>query len=266
MTNHYFHSNRPVVLGLAGNAASGKTVTAVHLAPIASMVDESDDALEAPIQWNRLFFAMPIYQMVRARRDIEGAMAKDRMKYDIHDTLLEVFGNSPLYGAPPYARLVEMVHEIVATPITEDGKPRSFMQAVGTDICRAYDPECWVGWMSRKVEQLFREFRSELPEDSETRYAVVIDDVRFPNEAKFVAEQANGILLKLVVDPEVQAQRLFNRDGVVMSPEQLAHASEQSVNEIPDEWFTEIIDTTEMDVKDQVTYIRKVVMSRFGEL
>lgn len=257
-----FTPNHPLVLGLAGEAASGKTITAMSLAPIASMIADSEDG--ASILWNRLFFAMPLYEIVRTRRDIEGPDARDRMRYEIHSILLEVFGNSPLYGAPPYSQLVEMVEAIVAAPLTGGAKERSFMQTVGTDICRAYDPNCWVNWMRRKVNELYREFSRQLPEDSETLYGIAIDDVRFTNEAQYVANQPNGVLLKLTVDPEVQAQRIYDRDGIVMTPEQLSHPSERAVSEIPNELFSEVIDTSDMTVAEQVDHIRKVVTSITG--
>lgn len=271
-----YDSDLPIILGLAGEAATGKTTTANGLAPAARIKSGKDGG----IQWDHFYFAMPLYQMANARQTIEGAMAHDRMCYAIHNTLLEVFGTSPLHGAPAYDHLVEMVLEIAEFPCPKEGKPRSFLQHVGTEICRAYDPNCWVNWMKQKimkenalwrlenipkVEYVLDDVDGDLIDlEQDLKYGVVISDVRFVNEAEYVANHPNGILIKLTASDSVLYDRQMDRDGVAMTATQKAHASEQGVSQIPEEWFYKVLDTTEMSVKDQVYAVHNIAAEFAG--
>ena len=215
---------------------------------------------------------MPLYEMASIRRDIEGEKSYHRKRYEVHRVLLEVFGSNPLYGAPDYDKLISMVNEICELPIASEGKPRSFLQKVGTEICRAEDDNCWVNWMDRKIESDYRAFvqdwRKEIADDPDKQDEVpptwgsIISDCRFVNEAEFIYNHPNGILVKLTATPEERARRIHERDGKEMTAEQLSHASEKQVSLIPEEWFAEVVDTTGMSIEDQVTYIRKLVESR----
>ncbi len=51
--------------------------------------------------------------------------------------------------------------------VEDDTKPRRLYQYIGTDICRAYDPEIWVKLLRKKLTA-----------------DIAIDDLRFPNESK----------------------------------------------------------------------------------
>lgn len=278
----------PIVLGLKGGYCTGKTTTADGIAPAARMVGDRRD----PIVWDHLYFALPLYRMATARQSIEGDDAYDRMLYDIHNTLLDVFANNPLYGAPKYDDLVQMAYEIVEYPCPKEGKPRSFLQHVGTEIVRAYDDDAWVKWMSRKIKEEHRRFMWEnrklelccphapvredetIPATCEgpqydldnagSMYGVVISDCRFENEAKFVAEHPNGILVNLVVDPEVAHERQVRRDGYTMNGDQKNHRSEQELNGIPEDWYTKTIDTTYLTPADQIEAIKQLVAEVTG--
>lgn len=270
----------PIVLGLAGEAATGKTVTANGLAPAARVVKGDEEG----IYWEHLYFAMPLYQMSNARQTIEGDRAFDRILYQIHNTLLEVWPG-PAAGAPPYDELIEMVFKIAEYPCPKEGKPREFLQHVGTDICRDYDPDCWVAWMKQKVQREFASWRLEnrpqfnysldpeeiapdevidRMEEEVMKYGVVISDCRFPNEAEWIHNHPNGILVKLEATDEVLIERQLERDGAVMTESQKSHASELGVSQIPLEWFDHIMDTSEMSVKEQVYAVNQLAHEFIG--
>lgn len=263
-----FDPNSPIVLGLAGAAATGKTSAANILAPQTKIQFMGQDNEVPSIVWSHLFFALPIYEMATARNNIEGAYARDRMRYSIHSTLVDLFGSSPLFGAPSYTELVGMVEEIATLPFPLDGsKPRSFLQRVGTEICRGWDENCFVKHMSRKIGSEYYRLEKEVEDlDNPPFIGVVVSDVRFPNEADFIANNRNGILIKLECDDDVRKARQEARDGFLMSEDHDSHASESSVDLIDPSLYTAVIDTTDLSIKEQVNQINRVVEQYTGAI
>lgn len=267
-----FDPEKPLVLGIAGRSGVGKSALADVLAPRARISDLNAEK----IRWTHLFYAMPLYELASIRRTVQGTAAKDRQKYQVHALLTDVFGSSPLFGAPPYSKLVEMVEEIVSLPFPTDGsKPKEFMQKAGTDIVRAWDENAWVNWMRNKITKEFLAFRSENPtpdyadEDEEEvigkekLFGVVVSDVRFGNEAKLITEQPNGILIKLEADDEELAERQSKRDGRTLTPEMLKHPSE-GLAEIPEEWYDLVVDNTNLSIKETVEVVVELLESFTG--
>lgn len=264
-----FDPDLPIVLGLAGGSATGKTVTADGIAPPARIGGDHPNE-EPHILWDHLYYALPLYKLTSVRQTIEGQKTYDRMAYETLQILLDVFGSSPLYGAPDFNDLIQMVYEIVETPCPREGKPRTFLQHVGTDILRAYDEDVWVKWMERKIKDDHRLFLSENPEPPDNSdlfrpyYGVVVSDCRFPNEVDLIRKHPNGIMLKLTASTEVVAARQEERDGYVMDVPQKVHRSETSLNQIPDEWYDKIIDTDHMTIQEQVSYVKQIVTNFTG--
>lgn len=269
----HFDPDHPIVLGLAGRAGTGKTSTADRLAPQASTRFAHEDE-RVRVIWSHLFFALPLYELAAIRQGIEGVKARDRMRYQIHAALINVFGASPLYGAPPYEKLVDMVEEIATYPCQRDGKPRQFLQHVGTDIMRAHDENVWVKWMDRKIREEYLRFYEEylrpFEEDDHNLdglpplYAVVISDVRFPNEAEFIKAQPNGLLFRLTASDETIAKRQIERDGTEIDPEHKQHSSETSVDLIDHSLYDRVIETDNITLDEQVALIRLAVKEFTG--
>lgn len=256
-----FNTDYPIILGLAGQAGSGKTSTADAIAPLARVNDDTE-----LIVWNHISFALPLYQMVAARRKIEGEQRLDRIKYQLHATLLEVFGENPIFGAPPYPELVDLVTELASLPVSAEGtKPREFLQHAG-DLCRGVDPDCFVASARRRALKLYREHRiGELQygNDHVTRpFGVVISDVRFPNEARMILDQPNGMLVRLDASPAVRQARIEARDGQSHAA-LLNHASETALATIPEDWFDYIVDTDTLSLADQVARMKTFVNLHF---
>lgn len=91
---------------------------------------------------------------------------------------------------------------------------RAAIQYWASDVRRNHDPDYWVTLTREAV----------LPRIADGTN-VIITDVRFPNEAMMVSD-LGGTVVRIDVSPEVQAQRVMNRDGITLSPEQLTHYSE----------------------------------------
>ena len=229
-----------IVIGFGGLAASGKTTAANLIAPGHYMRYLDDDQKPIPIVWTKLSFAMPIKKIASILQQTQGENVFSRRCYQIHDALKELIGASVEYD-----ELVDMVYEVCAQEIPKTGKPRDFLQWIGTDFLRLKDNEVFVKWMRRQINyelSLFHKEVQELNTEDQQKLGIVIDDMRFENEINLVKEYPNNLTVKLLVDPHNAKARLEARDGHAMDESQLNHASER-INTFPEEWFDLIIDT-----------------------
>lgn len=271
-------SDMPVVLGLAGGYATGKTSTANAFAPKGRII-QPGQRHEMNIFWDHLYFAMPLYRMASAARDMDGPLALDRLRYEVHKTIIEAFNESPLYGGPGYHELVEMVEAIVRIPVPDEGKPREFLQKVGTDIGRAYDQNIWVRWMRREIMQKFYTFSHEnkrqdpccdhnctspLLDRPEPRYGVVLSDCRFANEVNLVKAFPEHVMIKFVSNGDKVLELDEKRGSRTMSPEQATHTSELGLTEVPDKEYDAIIDISDLSLEEQVKETKLVIQSKLG--
>lgn len=268
----------PVVLGLAGGYATGKTSTANALAPKGRIL-QPGQRHDMNIFWDHFYFAMPLYRMASAARDMQGPQSLDRLKYEIHNTLIEAFNGNPLYGAPNYKDLVSMVDQIADIPVPEDAKPREFLQKVGTDIGRAYDTDIWVKWMRREVMQKFAAFRWEhrdlepcCDHDCDDpaldrvspSYGVVLSDCRFDNEVAFVNSFDNSVMIRFIAGPDKVSALEEKRGNPTMTPEQATHASEKGLTDVDDSAYDAIIEISDLDLEQQVAATKQVVRDKLG--
>lgn len=250
--------DRPIVLGLAGEAGTGKTATANVLAPPARMAEPDKDG----IWWEPLAAAAPLYELASILQMTEGAKTFDRKAYAVHAVLVDLFGQ-PAYGAPPYEEVVELVYDLCCAPPPQGEKPRSFLQNTGARV-RELSPDCIVGWMGRKIVSLNAFFRQENKHlDPIPMFGVVLSDLRLENEVTFVRETTNGVMVKLTCDPQERQERLAKRDGgQVMSASQKGHNTETWIASANDACFDAVIDTTSLSLSQQVGRVLEVVQSK----
>lgn len=254
MDKKSFNPNYSAILGLCGKAGTGKTSVANMIVPKAqiALVQEDD---EAPIiELDHLFFAMPLYELASIKRHITGEKARDRMHFEVHNVLLDLFGGSPLYGVPPYKEFVNVVETIVDMPIERnlDKKPRTFLQNAGS-LCREIDPDCFVNWVKKTIKK-----RGAAAIEKDRDYICIVSDIRMPNEAKMIAYQTNGIVIRFDASDSVRKDRLYNRDGFLMSAEQASHVSE-NVESIPDEYISASLDTDDLTLESQTAATKKLL-------
>lgn len=238
----------PIIVGLCGLAGTGKTSVARGFVPLANATEILfDENLEGRnnvrLVLDHLFFAMPLYEMASIKTKTSGEFEKDRVRYALHDVLSDLFGKSPLYGAPPYCELVELVEWVADLPIEpEEYKPRTFLQRAGM-MCREYNKEAFVKWCDRKIKLNAAPYLEE-----EIPHLTFLSDMRMENEAEWVASQPNGVIVKYTASDDVRFDRLERRDGTLMTPEQRAHVSEREVESIVPHIE---IDTTHLDIEAQ---------------
>ena len=81
--------------------------------------------------------------------------------------------------------------------------PRFIMQQMGTEVCRAIHPNTWVMHLERNLKLL-----SEELEISIIDLNVVIDDVRFTNEADMLLDKG-AIIMKVIRSSYEETQSAF---------------------------------------------------------
>lgn len=242
----------PIFLGLSGKALTGKSSVAESLAPLVMAKEDDEDSPEY-IRWIKIDLAAPLYELATIRQLVDGESAEDRCLYEIHKVLVKIFGGSPLYGAPPYDELVDLVYEIAHCPCEKEGKARSFLQYVGTDVLRNSYPDVWINYLARSAKDEHRMYlrECELLDKNPGGFGVVIGDLRFKNEAEFIKAQSKGFLVKYTASPEVCQDRSERRDGFRVSFEQLTHSSENDLNDYSDSDYDLVLDTAQLSIKEQ---------------
>jgi hypothetical protein len=253
-----YNPDYPIVVGLAGKAATGKTAVAETIVPKASFGTNVNGLV-----WDHIFFAMPLYELYSIRTKIEGMNAQSRKLFATHETLYDLYGSSPLGNMPDYKNFVDLVNQINSEPVDYDGsKPRSFLQKIG-DYCRSYDEECFAKWGVRKANRIHSDYILSSEEEGETPHCILISDVRFINEAKAILSQPNGIIIKFEASDQVRRERILARDFVLMTDEQLSHRSEKEIDSMSD-IIDLVINSDSISIEDQVNETIKLIKESFG--
>lgn len=114
--------------------------------------------------------------------------------------------------AAPMREIVRIVYPYLDK---RDPRYRQLMQKLGTDWFRAYDEDVWVNVL--------------LSRTSLETHPVVVDDVRFPNEARILRDRG-WQLIYINASDEVRKQRCIDRDGH-WDESVLSHPSETQIEE-----------------------------------
>ena len=241
-----YNKNYPIVIGLAGKALTGKTSTADAIVPKARISDGNEE-----MNWDHIYFALPIYELASIKRNVTGSRSRDRQLYGIHDTLYEIYGKSPISNVPRYEDMFKIVNEIYNLPISSEGtKPRSFLQKAG-DICRQHNANCFAEWAINKSKSLYLEYLRNFDFDDEVApFSVIISDVRYVNEANAIKNSPNGVLICYEASESVREERMLKRDGILMTEEQKQHQSELEMDKVA-ELSDIIINTDNISIQEQ---------------
>jgi len=240
-----FRNNQPIIIGLAGKAGSGKTSVAEAIVPKGSL-----EAVKFGYRWDHLFFALPLYEMASIKKNIMGINEKSRKLFALHSVLYELYGGSAIGNMPDYEKFVEIVYEIESLSIEPEGvKPRTFLQQAG-DVCRSNYADCFAHWAIIKSYKLYTQFCNESDNIDDAKMAVIISDVRYPNEAAAIKKQPNGLIVCFDASEETLNNRLLKRDGLVPTKIQSEHASENGIDEVK-KMADIIINTDDMSLEDQ---------------
>lgn len=240
------HKHQPIIIGFAGKAGSGKTSVAEYIVPKGSI-----DVIKHGVKWDHIFYALPLYEMASIKKNIKGFNERSRKMYAIHEVLYDLYGGSALGNIPDYEKIHEMVNHIYAMDIDKEGiKPRSFLQKAG-DICREHDQNCFAKWAIVKSHKIYKNYLRELSEDEESSPMVVlVSDVRYVNEAEHILKQPNGFVVCFDASQETLNDRLYKRDGKLMSEEHSSHRSENEIEKVKS-ISSLVINTDSMTLEEQ---------------
>lgn len=256
--NKKYSQSQPIILGLAGKAGSGKTSVAEAICPKGSIKNEASGII-----WEHIFHALPLYDFASTKKNIKGFNSESRKLFSIHEILYDIYGNSALGNIPPYNDFVDKVHRIYNLPIEQEGqKPRTFLQKAG-DICREGYEDCFSHWAIMKSIELYRKnIKTSDNEEVESSkpVCIIISDVRFINEAKAILKQPNGMLVTFEASAETLRERIYKRDGVYLTDEQLNHHSENQIEEIKN-MSTFVVNTDNLSIEKQAKITLDIVNS-----
>lgn len=135
-------------------------------------------------------------------------------------TAIQKEQNVPEFNAQ---KIVEYIYEEIQenpylTGYSKTKNLRSGIQFWGTDTRRAQDDKYWV---KKTIKPVLYKLAEGVP--------VSISDVRFLNEADSL-KIINAKIVRLDVSPIIQAQRILQRDGTVLSEESINNPSETELD------------------------------------
>ena len=242
-----YHPEYPIIIGLAGKAASGKTSVAEQIVPKARISNPDGHMI-----WDHIFFTLPLYEIAGIKKTTLGYRQKDRQLFSIHEVLFDLFGGNALGNIPDYKHFTDLVEQLHHLEIEPEGvKPRSFLQKAG-DLCRLYDPEVFAKWVIYKSAKMYRTIiSSDNFEDNPKHVGIIISDVRFKNEADKILGQPNGMVIYFDASDETRNERMIKRDGRLMTVEQSSHRSEKECDLVK-AISSAIIVTDNLSIDEQV--------------
>lgn len=112
-------------------------------------------------------------------------------------------------------------------PLSSSRQPqvRELMQYWGTDVRRKTNNDYWVEKTLEKIKEIHN-----------TKFHVVVDDVRFANEAAAIINQDYSALVRLDISEQKQLERLNNRfkgNSDTSKKIDLNHSSETELDDFP---------------------------------
>lgn len=155
--------------------------------------------------------------------------------------LVEEHGFASMGFTDPLKRILQQMFKIPDDVLwgpseKRQGRVRNMLQELGTDFGRKYDPNIWVNLTIQRIKHWNRygeDTYGLLPYvggDSHLTQAVVISDLRFPNEAEGLCFNWSTKIFKIV--------RPDNYDSADVSENQRTHKSEIEIAEIPSNLIT----------------------------
>lgn len=131
---------------------------------------------------------------------------------------------------------------------------RELMQYWGTSVRRKNNNNYWIDKTRDKIRELHL-----------AKYHVVIDDTRFYNEATFIINQLNSLLIRLDVNKENQKKRIqsrFKNQPEVLSQINLYHISETELDDFP--FFDIRVNNDEYNISEMSTMITEEIIYKIS--
>lgn len=215
---------RAVFAGFSGKQGAGKDTVAerlfsdlglerkVHISFATRLRQELQMIMDSIVDWSREHGHRKWYRSLftshtRLRRALAHRIARDNNMSELQ--AFEFFANEFAY---------QVITEPAVTPASRTVEVRAALQKLGTNVRRAQNENYWVIHpLTRAVAALA------------DGYSVQVTDARFPNEIEG-AQRIGGLGIRLDISPDVQAERIRVRDGIVIEPSSLLHPSEVALD------------------------------------
>lgn len=245
---------------ISGKAGAGKTTAAIGLCGDATRVQTKQG--NNIIEWDQMALAAPIKEVLSIKKNL--IKEKDRRLYQIHSIVSGLYSDSPLYGAPPYADLVKLVHEIDAMELgSYSDNYRKFQQKMG-DAIRSIDPDAFNKTLYNKALSKVGEIK-KMTEECELQgldyhRVLLISDMRFDNEAQFFKDKFGVRIYGLRASKNVRQARLAARDGGIITKKESKHKSENGI----DKKYVDL--TINTDIIDESSVINTIKQDIYKEL
>lgn len=246
------------VIALSGMMGSGKDTAAKFLGQLT--------------ETRPMSFAAPLKKL--ASLTYEAKTGSKMAMHEIYSLLVDIFGG--IASAPSFFETAVLMNRIMDVAdethlvecIKNNGKPREFLQIVGTNVVREMRENAWADYMAtsilRNAAKSIEQYREDCDmylaapmgkEPEAPKLTYVITDMRFPNEIDSIRrlpEMVSGRLnlpcsvwcVKLDLPVDVAVSRVSNRDH--LDPDvvraSLNHASEQKLDE---DLFDVVVDATQ---------------------
>lgn len=212
-------------------AGFGSAAHSEHAPPIASHLTAKGVVFSGRLAAGKDTVAVALFEHlgVRSTHVSLGAALKDELD-GIIDLLRQVPRSESVDAVvefvsctPPQAEtLTGMLYECDIFSLSARDRTdavRKALQFLGTDIRRRQDPDHWVRRAVTSAQAALNDGRW-----------VFVTDCRFPNDVAGF-QQLGLLAVRLLVDQQTQAHRLWERDALVLRPELVSHTSETALDD-----------------------------------
>lgn len=194
-------------IAFSGKMTAGKTISA--------------DFLVKYHGFKKIRFANPIYEIMDLYLKVYDTEDVTTFHEEISSLLNFVFPIGTKEYEQAFQNLAIDLYEeylpIGKTIKFKDPNFRTMLQKIGTEKMRSIDPDVWVKFMAKTIEQNIDE-------------NLVIDDVRFLNEVQILKDY-DFLLIRLALTPNKQKERLLRLYGTY-DEASLTHVSETQIDNV----------------------------------
>lgn len=209
--NAIVQAGQQIRLAIAGLAGSGKTTVSNYLRDEYGFHQAS---LASPLKiiatHARWLVQNNVHQydgLVRLIKSLPWDDESDNPNFHKHPFMPKKHWEDAYWGC---VKLLETCY----AELLGNGKPRTFLQQLGTDVCRKIQPDVWVRYLLKYADPLNN---------------LVCDDVRFINEATILRD-AGWTVVRVQCKPEERLRRLHELYG---NTTLIEHASEREIDQVP---------------------------------
>jgi hypothetical protein len=251
-----------------GISGSGKSECARRIVPSAHFGTWNKDH----IFWDHKQFASTLKELHSIKTTIRGTDAQNRKLWMIDQACREII--SPL--SLSYEDFIETIYDIVSYPLNLKGdlgaNDRDFMTNVA-DMMHKLSPNCFAESLARsinldimRVDSEYWEYsdKSIEPVPEKATKIFVVSDLRYREELETLKKlDAKVHVVKFDISPEIQRERLLDRDGFMLDGNQLLHPTQISP-------FTEydvelIINAGKLNAADQANMMKEYIINTIKE-